>query len=388
VPPPAEAALGTGERIGVIDLGGGEESERQAQRARVESGLAGKRGVRPVDDAGLRQALIGESSDPQLVEGRRALAGAQTAFGALDCARARGDADRAVLALAIAQAAGAPVADELRRAHTIRLVCADQGGDRGAAQSAAAALRRLKAGDPPQGVGDAIWSRYPALDATTGVQIGRLAITSQPAGAAIWIDHAPAGKAPITTSLPEGEHLVAAALPSRGAVARRVTVAPSWKPAPLALALPAGGGSRWYEVESRVRAWRRGTQRPDPAGIGRLLARAGLSHAVLIDPRGKLQVWYLRAGRPEARHVGNAADPSEIAPLVAGSRGPGIDPDRPLLRETPEERAAAIGGRSREPKRQEWWVYAAVIGAVALGAGIVLANDLGDDQQRIEITLP
>jgi hypothetical protein len=33
-------------------------------------------------------------------------------------------------------------------------------------------------------------------------------------------------------------------------------------------------------------------------------------------------------------------------------------------------------------------VYAAVIGAVAVGASIVVANELGDDQQRIEITSP
>jgi len=264
-------------------------------------------------------------------------------------------------------------------------VCADQGGDRGAAQGAAAALRRLRAGDPPAGISDAVWSRYPSMDAATGVQNAQLAITSQPAGASVWIDHAQAGKTPITVSLPEGEHLVAAAARG-GAVARRVTVATSWVPASLALAVPAGGGTRWREVEARVRAWRSRARRPDESGIGDVLARAGVPYAVLIDPRGKLQVWHRGAGRAAARHLGNAAAAGEVDALVAAARGPGIDPDRPLLRDTPEQRAGVRG--ESKGKWQEWWVYAVVIGAAAVGAGIVVANDLGDDQQRIEITVP
>jgi PEGA domain len=383
--PAAGARASAGERVGIIDLGREQEGVRRTRRAELEKALAGVEGVRPVDDPGLRLALAGETSDPGMAAGRRALAEAQAAFGALECARARGEADRAVLALAGAQAAGADVAGELRRAHSIRLSCADQGGDRGAAQSAATALRRLKAGDPPPGISDAVWSRYPALDAATGVQNARLAITTEPDGAAIWIDHAPAGKAPLTVSVPEGEHLVAAARPGGGAVAQRASVSPGWTPTALELAVPAGGAARWAEVEKQVRAWRSGA-RPDPAGIGRLLARAGLTHAVVLDPRGKLAVWRRTSG-DTSRHLGNAADAAEIGVLVVGGRrGPGIDPNRPLLRETAEEREATLGERGGEKsKKQEWWVYAAVIVAVAVGAGVVLANDLGDDVQRIEI---
>jgi hypothetical protein len=386
---PRPTPTASGERIGIIDLGRDGAEERSARRAELARALAGVPGLRPVDDPDLARALAGEDPDPQLAAGRAALARASTAFGALDCAHARGEAEPAVLALAAAQAAGGEVTAELRRAHSIRFLCADQGGDRGAAQSAAAALRQLRAGDPPAGIGDAVWSRYPAVDAATGVQKGQLAITTQPPGAAIWIDHAPAGTSPVTVTLPEGEHLVAAGR-AGGAVARRVTVKPGWTPARLALALPPGGGARWTQVAAQVRAWREGKSRPDPAAIGALLARAGLAHAVVLDPRGKLAVWRLPPRRKAASHLGNAADAAAIGTLVGGRpRGPGIDPSQPLLRETPEERAVAQGKTSGiADSKQEWWVYAAIIGAVAIGAGIVVAQDLGDDSQRIEITFP
>jgi len=380
-PSPARAAA-PGQPIGIIDLGRGTDEERAARRAELERGIAGADGFRPVGDESLGRALAGEGSAIDPADGRAALAAAQAAFGELDCRRARGEADRAVLGLAGAQASGAAVAGELRRAHTIRLVCADQGADRGAAQSAAAALRRLAAGDPPPGVSDAVWARYPAIDAATGVQIGRVAITTRPAGAAIWIDHAARGRAPLTVSLPEGEHLIAAALPSGGSVARRVTVAPSWTPTALALELRAGGGSRWRAIAGQVQAWRRGVPRPTAATVGELMARAGLERAVLIDPRDKLEVWIRAPGERTARHLGNATSAAEAAALHASvARGPGIDPNVPLLRETRRERGA-------ERSHQEWWVYAAIVGAVAVGAGIVLAQDLGSDRQRIEIAFP
>ncbi|HKE16594.1 MAG TPA: PEGA domain-containing protein [Kofleriaceae bacterium] len=399
LPPSPASVEGAADRVGVVDLARGAATERRARRAAIEKQLAGVSGVRPVDDPELRQALAGESVDPQLESGRRALARAQAAFGALDCTHARGEADAALLALAAVQAASGEagaanqVNDDLRRAHTIRFLCADQGGDRGAAQSAARALRALKAGDPPRGISDAVWSRYPAIDAAAGVQNGRLSVTTQPAGAAVWIDHAPAGKAPITVSLSEGEHLVAAGSTdprSGGGVARRVTVATGWAPAQLALALPARAASRWRDVEERVAGWRRGTARPGAADVGQLCARAGLSRVVVIDGRGGIQVWVRAAGGEGARVAGSAGRPEEIAALMAGPRrGPGIDPSRPLLRETPEERAAIQVQKSgKRGKWQQWWVYAVVIGAAALGAGIVLGNDLGEDRQRIEITVP
>jgi hypothetical protein len=363
--------------VAVIDLGAGSDAERAARRDAIERGLGG--GHRAVADPALRRALAGEPSAGDPEAGRRALAAGQAAFGELDCKRARPDIDRAVVALGAAQAAGVAVDDELRRAQTIRLVCSDQSLERGTAQSAAAALRRLGAGDPPPGVSSAVWARYPALDAATGVQIGRLDITTRPPGAVVWIDHERRGLTPLTASLPEGEHLVAAALPSGGATAQRVTVVPSWTPTRLALALEAGQ-PRWRAVEAQVRAWRRGAPDPAAAAIGELLARARLSHTIVIDASGALQVWSLPAGRREARQLGSAGDPAgALALLEAAAREPALDPQRPLLR---EERA------SEAKKSQQWWVYAAILGAVAVGAGVVISQELGDDRQRIEITLP
>ena len=108
-----------------------------------------------------------------------------------------------------------------------------------------------------------------------------------------------------------------------------------------------------------------------------------------MNARLQLEVWQARGARAPAVHLGNAADAIEIGALVQDAerqrKQPGIDPDVPLLRESPEERE----GRSGEgPSRQEWWVYGAIIGAIVVGAGIVAANEFGDDTQRIEITLP
>jgi hypothetical protein len=153
--------------------------------------------------------------------------------------------------------------------------------------------------------------------------------------------------------------------------------------------IPAGGGGPWREVEAIGTGWRRGVGRPDPASLGELMARAGLSTAVVRGPRGELAVWRRTPGRKAARFLGSAASAAEVAALVAGPRsGPGIDPTLPLLRESSEREGAPGSGRGGKRRWQEWWVYAAVIGAVAVGAGIVAAQGLGDDHQRIEITFP
>ena len=381
----AGAATG-GAVIGVIDLGPGDAAARTARREELAAGLAGVQGLRPVDDAALRAALAGERLDPQAGEGRARLAAATTAFGTPDCPAAIREAEAAVLALAGAQAGGADVAGPLRQAHVYLLLCADGGGDAAAAQRAAAALRALGAPEPPDGVPAAVWSRYPALDATGGVRRFQLDVASQPDGATIWIDHAPAGAAPLSALVPEGEHLVAAA---RGgaSVARRVAVT-SYTSA-VTLALPAVS-SRWRAVAARVRGWRAGAIRRTPESLAQLMARANLAYAVVIDERARLTV-FQRRGRT-ARQLGVAGDPVEIGAMVARAesmrREPGIDPEVPLMVESPEERAARARGEKVTPSRQEWWVYAAIAGAVAVGAGIVLLNDLADDHQRIEVTFP
>ena len=388
VPGPGQAgAAGAGEAaIGIIDLGPGDPAERRVRREELQAGLGGVQGLRPVRDAALRAALAGERLDAQADAGRARLRAAASAFGAPDCPAAAREAEAAVLALAGSQAAGADVAGELRQAHVYLLLCADQGGDAAAAQRAAAALRALDAPEPPDGVAAAVWARYPALDATGGVRRFQLDVSSEPAGATIWIDHAPAGVAPLSALVPEGEHLVAAAKDG-ASVARRVPVVSYTSAVTLAL---RSRSRRWRAVEARVRGWRAGAIRRTPASLAQLMARAGLAYAVVIEEGGRLAV-FQRRGKA-ARRLGLAGDPVEIGAMVARAesmrREPGIDPEVPLMVESPEERAARARGEKATPSRQEWWVYAAIAGAVAVGAGIVLLNDLADDHQRIEVTFP
>jgi hypothetical protein len=373
--------------IAVVDLGPGDAATRRERREELEAGLGRVTGLRVSDDAALRTALAGERLDPQAEEGRARLAAAAAALGRPDCPAAAREAEAAVLALAASQAGGAGVAAELRQGHVYLLLCADQAGEVAAAQRAAAALRALDAPDPPDGVPAAVWSRYPAFDATGGVRRFQLDVSSKPDGATIWIDHAPVGVAPLAVLLPEGEHLVAAAK-GGASVARRVTL--QTYSSAVALALPATARP-WRAIEARVRGWRAGAIRRTPASLAQVLARARLEYAVVIDERGRLEVFHRRRGQA-LQQLGVARDPVEVGAMVARTesqrRSPGIDPEVPLLVESPQERAARAAGNKATPRRQEWWVYAAIAGAVAVGAGIVLLNDLADDHQRIEVTFP
>jgi hypothetical protein len=372
--------------VGIVDVGPGDRTARRNRRARLETELASVQGIALVADPGLRAALAGERSSLHVDAGRRALDAARTAFGRPDCPAADREAGAALVALAAAQAAGADVASELRQAYVFQLLCADQRGDAAAARAAATAIRGLGGPEPPEGVGDPVWSRYPSVDVTAGVRHVQLDVSTQPQGATVWIDHAPVGKAPLSADVTEGEHLVAAAGSAGGAVAVRAAKGP------VALTIPPERAP-WRQVESRVRGWQSRAARRDARGLGALLSSARLGYAVVIDERGRFTVWQRRG--LAVRQLGTSPDALGIGALVQAAeqrrKNPGIDPDQPLLRETPEERAAYLAqrkGKSEGPTRQEWWVYAAIIGAVALGAGVVLANDLADDHQKFEITFP
>ncbi len=378
------ARAGRGVTVGVVDVGPGDRAARKARRAGLEKAIESVQGLERVADPALRAALAGESSPAQLEAGRRSLDSSRAAFGKPDCPAAEREAAAALLALAAAQAAGADAGAELRQAYVFQLLCADQRGDAAAARAAASALRGLGAPEPPEGVGEPVWSRYPAVDVTAGVRHVQLDVTSQPQGAAVWIDHAPAGKTPLSVDVTEGEHLVAAAA-AGGAVAVRAAKGP------LALGIPPERAP-WRKIESRVRSWQSRAVKRDAKGLAALMASARLGYAVVIDERGRFTVWQ-RHGIA-ARQIGTAPDALGIGALVQSAEqrrtSPGIDPDRPLMRETPAERAAYLSGKgkSKGPSKQEWWVYAAIVGAVAIGAGVVLANDLADDHQKFEVTFP
>lgn len=390
--PAAAQVRATAHAVAVIDLGPGDDAARSARRDQLEKELAGVQGLSPVRDPALRAALAGQRDNPQAAAGRRALAEAGAAFSLPNCTAARARADEAVLHLAAAQAAGTDTRGALRQAYVYLLLCADQAGDTGAAHTAAVNLRRLGAADPPAGVTPAVWNRYPAVDATGGVRQGALAIATSPAGAALWVDFAATGKTPQTAYLYEGEHIIAVA-GRTGAAARRITAGPGQ--ASLSLTIPAAQTDRWRAVAARVSAWRSGAARPSAPAIGRLLYAAGPLFAVVIGPRGELEVWERSEHGTMARDLGSVRTALDVGALVDAAvkrgAGPGIDPNQPLLRETPQERAEYLARRhhkSEGPSHQEWWVYAAIIGAVVVGAGVVAANELGNDHQHFEITFP
>ncbi|HEU5058006.1 MAG TPA: hypothetical protein VFU21_15855, partial [Kofleriaceae bacterium] len=335
-------------------------------------------------DAGLRAALAGERHAGQLEAGRRSLEAARAAFGKPDCPAAEREAAAALLPLAAAQAAGAEVTGELRQAYVFLLLCADQRADAASARAAAGNLRALGGPEPPEGVGEPVWSRYPAVDVTAGARHVQLDVTTQPPGAAVWIDHAPVGVSPVSRAVTEGDHLVAAAAPAGGAAAVRAASGP------IALAIPRERAP-WRNLEARVRAWQSRAARRDRRGLATVLSSARLAYAVVIDERGRFTVWQRRG--LAVRQLGVAPDGLGIGALVQAAEQrrtqAGMDPDQPLMRETPEERAAYLAQKKgKGPSKQEWWVYAALIGAVAIGAGVVLANDLADDHQSFEITFP
>ena len=106
---------------------------------------------------------------------------------------------------------------------------------------------------------------------------------------------------------------------------------------------------------------------------------------VMREP-GRVAVWILPVNRRSAELVGhapNAAIAGRLAMqgLEDSNNGPGLDPNMPLLRED-----ATTTTLSSSKKR--WWVYGVVLGAVAAGAGFIIAQDLREDQQRIEVMLP
>jgi hypothetical protein len=154
----------------------------------------------------------------------------------------------------------------------------------------------------------------------------------------------------------------------------------------LALEILPAAGER-PKLSAQIAGWRGGAE-VTPREVGALLDGLGVRFALVMVGVRKMEVWGVSRRGRVAQRLGVARDATAAAAIVlqrarAWARGPGIDPDRPLLRETPAERSARRGDR-----RQKWWVYASIIGAVVLGGVVVFANETSDDRQRIEVTFP
>jgi hypothetical protein len=365
--------------IAVIDIRS-PSREHQRERQRITELVRGSAGVTALADAGLAAALAGSWADRDAAEDE--LESAANAFGRLDCSLAGAHAHAAALRWAAVQARGGIALTPLRQAHSYAFLCGDRQGDIHLAMASARVLRALGGPRPPHGINEAEWKRYPELDATANVPRTELTVVSEPRDADLWIDYVRVGTTPLTVFAEEGAHVVAAGKAGVSSVVEVDLHGPSHR---VELTLP--DGDRWTSVRKRVAAYQTRTGSLRNPEIGELLAAAGVRGAILLRRGSELEVWGATRGRG-ALPLGNPANLADAARIIiehvaAADRGPAIDPNLPLMREDPR------GGRSGErPSWQQWWVYAALAGAAAIGAGVILAHDLATDHQRIEVTFP
>lgn len=374
----APGAKARHDRVAVIDLG---PSPDAAVRARLAAAVVAA-GLEPVIGDGVEDALAGVVADRDSLQLAAQLAEAQRAFGALECPAAIAAGKQAAGIAAARQAAGLPV-PELARAWTYVLLCADRTNDPDAASAAAT---RLRAAGGSADVPADVWKKYPEIDAVGGGERIELEITADVPGAAIWIDHVPAGTAPLVVALLPGEHLIAAAAgPRRGWAAGTAVRAQSKLEIPT-----ADPASAWSEVGRRVAAWRGAM--PPPEELGWVLAKVHARAAIVRRGDG-VEAWG-RSGLAEKPHrlggddaIAPVAEAERVIALVAlrvtawNDRAP--DPDQPLLVEDRRTRDARKG---EEPAR--WWVYAAILGAVGASAAVILVHEVGSDRQRVELHYP
>ena len=368
----------------MIDLGGGlgpgrgfTDVARQLQTAIVAAGFA------PVIGDGVEDALAGRDTERDAAALAAAMAAAEHAFGALACQDATPAARQAIGIAAARQAAGLPV-PELPRAWAYVLLCADRDGQLDVALQAADQLRAL--GGWPD-VPPAVWAKYPAIDAIAGRDLVALDIDAEP-GAAIWIDFRPVGTSPLHVVLPAGDHVIAAAAGARRGWAAGTAV-PTQKTIHVPLTDAAGP---WAEVARRVAGW--GGKLPPPDELAWLLGRVH-ARIALIRRGDRIEAWG-QVGRTEAPHLLGGEDGA--APVADASRVLGViaeriaawdahapDPDVPLLTESSGPRGTR---KDQAEGGTKWWVYAAIGGALAVGATIVFVQSTASDRQRVELRYP
>jgi hypothetical protein len=387
VPLPILASPAPRERVAVIDLGapgsssGVDDVGHKLQVAIVAAGFD------PVIGDGVEDALAGRDVERDAVELAAALAAAQRAFGALSCGDVTPQAKQAIGLAAARQAAGLP-APELARAWTYLLLCADRENRVDAALIAGSQLRQL--GGSPD-VPASIWAKYPQVDAVANVDLVELDIDTDTVGAAVWIDSQRVGVSPVHVALPAGEHVIAAAAGSRRGWAAGTAVR-SQKSVHVPLAESAGP---WSDLAKRIAGWN--GKRVAPDELAWVLARV---HArVALVRRGDTISAWGQIGRSEAPHsiggddgVAPVADVERVLGLIAdrvhtwSDHAP--DPDRPLLVESSESRDARGDRKDAADRPTKWWVYAAIAGAAAIAATIIIVHDTASDRQRVELHYP
>jgi hypothetical protein len=356
----------------------------------------------------LDAANAGIEGGKDLTEAMAALELARTSFGELDCPAATAAAESAIALLAARGAAGIDVSAPLSTAWSYLLLCRDRSGDFDGAMRAAQALRTLaptgaaRAGQA-QTIDAALWSKYPEVDATANHEVAELAI-SVDAGAdpdaSIWIDHRPAGTSPAKVLIPAGRHIIAAAKGSRRAAIWIDVVSP--RPASVAIRL-FEQDAPLARVSDRVAAWK--TQPPGgqqvadylenllTAAQGRPWNPSSHRSPLLVivgasgDPK-RAQLWASDGPGLPPTVTEVAFDPTAPAPLVTAAQqrttvwqDRSADPDNLMV----EERTEKLQLEEPSSGKKQWWVYAALAGAVVVGGAVILVNEFSDDTQRVEL---
>jgi hypothetical protein len=362
----------------VVDLRPGDGESLRASRALLIDELGEVQGIRMRTDAGLDGALAGEASDTDAPLVRAALAEARAAFGDVDCKKATIASDRAIDLLAARQASGIDDGTALRGAWAIVLLCADQAGARARAQNAADHLRALGVATGDQaGISEATWERFPEIDARVEGTDVALTVTTVPAGATVWIDHVQVGASPVTVHVAPGEHLVAAGEHAKRGAAR---VEIDGQPLAVELALEDRTGSH-SAIATIVKEWRDGGLTPTAEALGTIMESLEVRFALVLSGKNTVQVWARGPRDDKPRKVDDAArsDIMGIGALindrVAAWDANAPDPDLPLLRETDDDR--------KKGPPEKWWIYAAIVGTVAVLSTVLYVSDSADDHQRI-----
>ncbi len=316
-----------------------------------------------------------------LDRGLATLSAAILSFGTLDCVQTEERAHRAALDFAAAMAAGVDARKELRQAHLYLFLCADRGGRVDDAMDAARVLQSLSADARPSEISLNTWQKYPSVDTQSNQRLIPVQIESDPSGADVWIDYLGAGLSPSTHYLSEGAHVVALGKDGR-AISQSIQVRGKGR---VSLKLP-DNSSRWAGLVDTLQAARAKTEAKREEAMRSLMSATESDVAFVLREPGRIEVWIAPSNRGSADFVGhapNAAIAGQLAlqALRDAERAPGIDPNFPLLREGDTTSTRASSNR-------RWWVYGVVLGAAAIGAGIIVAQDLSEDRQRIEVSLP
>lgn len=370
----------------IVDLRPGDPDDRRPSREAFQRELGAIQGVELVADPELASALVGDPAPPIDRDVRKRAADRMSTLlakrSADDCSARDAEARDAIADLAALEAAGRKVRPELTLAYVYTLRCAHQAGDTAAAARAAAMLRAIGHAGAPPDIEPAEWAAYPPAGPTAP---GSVRITSAPAGATIWIDHQQVGTAPVDASPGQGPHLISAAS-AEGVGSTWIEVSGATAPAATESVVVTLEQTprRWGTARSLVASWRSGAAGANALAIARLMTEIGVRYAILVSGDDRAELWHLPTAGTAAKRVRQA---SLRAPMVLGAAlseaagaTPSADDSVPILTEDAKKR--------EQRKQQKWWVYAGIIGAVAVGAGIILASDLADDRQRIELTWP